>query len=592
LDTNGKPDLASFGVFEFGRFRLDAKERLLLKNGQPVSLAPKAFDILRILLENHGRVVSKDDLLNQVWRDTFVEEANVAWNIHALRRALGETAKAKFISTVPKVGFRFVAEVTPVTAAAKTDSATPRVVPGNGSEAFPSVAVLPFRNLDRDPDGEYFGDGLTEEVINSLANLQGLRVAARTSSFAFKGKDIDIRQIGQALGVTAVLEGSVRRSTTHLRITAQLINVADGCHIWSQAYARKADDIFKIQEEISHAIVEHMLAGFRISPPGLAAKRTTHVEAYNAFLLGRYFWNKRNGDGVRKSIDYFNACLKADPSYAPAYAGLADSYTTLGLYRILPPHVAFAKAKWAATHALEYDQQLAEPHAALGMVHVWYDWNWYDGDQAFRRCIAMNPNYATAHQWYALALPVMGRVDEAVSEMEKASRLEPLSLPIRSTLAWTYYLARQYDRAAAQARETIELDPQFLLARFYLGLILCRKSQFTEAAEQLELVVEGTRGLPITVSALAATLAAGGQRRRALAELQRLRDSSRGDYVSPYDLALVHSALGQIDAAFECLEQAYEERGWLNHLQTEPMFDELHADPRCSALLKRMGCDQ
>jgi len=270
---------------------------------------------------------------------------------------------------------------------------------------------------------------------------------------------------------------------------------------------------------------------------------------------------------------------------------LADSYTTLGLYRILPPHVAFAKAHWAATRALDIDDALAEAYTTIGIVHIWYGWKWYEGEQSFRQSIKLNPDYATAHQWYALSLPVMGRTPEGITEMEHACRLEPLSLGIRSTLAWTYYLARQYDRALIQAQETVDLDPQFLLARYYLGLIYIQSKRFDEAIEQLGLVAEGTHQLPITMSSLAQAYAAAGQRRKATQLLQRLKDLSHADYVSHYDFAIVHAGLGEIDDAFNSLEQAFDERGWLNHLHLDPMMDSLRGDPRFSAMLRRMGVE-
>ena len=573
-------------IFEFGEFQLNVRERLLLKAGQTVPLTPKAFQILLILIESHGHVVAKDDLLKKVWADTFVEESNVTWNVHALRRALGETEKVKFIATVPKVGFRFIAPVTEIAPAAPNEVSL--ALPEADS---PSIAVLPFRNLDHDPGSEYFGDGLTEEVINTLAHVKGLRVAARTSSFAFKSRDMDIREIGKTLGVTAVMEGSVRHSADHVRVTAQLINVADGYHMWSEAFDRKLDDIFKIQEEISQAIAEHMLTGMKITPrASFAIKHQTDISTYNAYLLGRYFWNKRYGDAVKKSIEYFQSCLKSDENYAPAYAGLADSYNLLGLYRMIPPSAAFAKASWAATRALEIDPGLAEPHTALGIVHIWYGWKWYEGEQAFKTSIKLNPSYATAHQWYALSLPVMDRTAEGILEMEHASRLEPLSLGIRSTLAWTYYVAREYDKAHRQAEQTVELDPMFLLARYYLGLISLQKGLFDRALEHLQFLVDHEPA-PITVSALAFAFASAGHRKKAVQLLHRLEGLSTERYVSHYDFALVHCGLGHMDDAFESLEKAFEERGWLNHLHLDPMLDNLRKDPRFTALVRRMGLE-
>ncbi len=587
-DFGPTQDKRSRRVFEFGDFRLDCADQLLLKRGDPVSLTPKAFQILLALVEQHGHVVPKTELLDKVWADTFVEESNVTWNIHSLRRALGETEATKFIVTVPRVGFRFVALVNEIDTTMEDRRRPLRREPVRAEG--PSVAVLPFRTLDREPGNEYFGDGLTEEVINALAQLKGLRVAARTSSFAFRGNDTDVRTIGELLGVTAVLDGSVRRSATHVRVTAQLINVADGYHLWSEAFDRKLEDIFKIQEEISRAIAEHMVADLRIpAQPGIAAKHAVGVDTYRSYLMGRYFWNKRNGDGIKKSIECYQECLKAHPDYALAHAGLADSYNALGLYRILPPHIAFAKASWAATRALEIDERLAEPYTALGIVHIWYEWNWQEGEMSFRRSLALNPEYATAHQYYALSLPVMGRLADGIDEMERATELEPLSLGIRATLAWTYYLARDYEKAFNQAQETLELDSGFLLARFYLGLICVQKALFDDAIAHLECVAAGTGGLPITLSALAFAFGASGKRRKARQVVQRLTEISREQYVSSYDFAVACSGLEELDAAFEHLARAAEERGWMNHLNLEPMLDNLRKDPRFFGLLRRIG---
>jgi serine/threonine protein kinase/Tfp pilus assembly protein PilF len=454
-----------------------------------------------------------------------------------------------------------------------------------------SIAVLPFADLSPQRDQEYFCDGLAEELINALAKLRGLKVTARTSAFASKGKDIDVREIGKQLGVGIVLEGSVRKAGARLRITAQLIDVTEGYHLWSERYDRNFEDIFAIQEEITLAIVDNL----RISLLGeekasLIKRYTQDPEAYNFYLQGRHFWFTRTVEGIQKGMQCFRQAIEKDPNYALAYSGIADCYSNLGFY-FLAPQDAFPKAMAAAKQALELDDTLAEAHTSMAFILDKHEWNWSAADMEFKKAMELNPNYANAHHWYALYLGAMDRWVESAAEAKKALDLEPLSAQFRMVLGVTFYQMRLYDKAVEELKKTIEMDPTFFPAHFFLGWWMYPEmAMFEQALAEAQKAIELTRGASITVAALGYAYAMAGRSEQARKVLGELDEFSKKTYVSPVAVAAIHARLGEIDKAFEYLEKAYETRDhWMDYLKVLHMLSPLQADPRFYGLLKKMN---
>jgi len=470
-------------------------------------------------------------------------------------------------------------------AAAPGVAASPRV---------PSLAVLPFTNMSADKENEYFCDGLSEELINALSHIRELRVVARTSAFAFKGREIDIREVGKKLNVGAVLEGSVRKSGQRLRITAQLINVEDGYHIWSGQFDRELKDIFDIQEEISLTIVDHLkLKLLKDEKEKILKRHTEDHEAYDYYLKGRYFWYRRYEKGMQRALQYFQQAIEKDPGYALPYMGIADAFASLGLFSFMPPPQAFSRAKTAAKKALEIDPELAEAYASLGWIALWHDWDLPAAERHFLKSIQMKPDYAPAHQWYGNCLACMGRFDEAVREGQKACELEPLE-PINPTqLGAELYLARRFDESIGKVRKVIESDPEFSIAYWIQSGNLLAKKMWGEAIATIQKFVELTSGSVIALSTLGFAYGSAGMKDEALKILERLDELSKDRYVGSYWRACVWLGLGEKNKALENLEKAYVEReSMMAQLKVWPMLDSLRSEPRFQALLKKMNLDK
>ncbi|MGB2768757.1 MAG: protein kinase [Candidatus Zixiibacteriota bacterium] len=468
------------------------------------------------------------------------------------------------------------------------------------TQALPSIAVLPFANLSADKEQEYFCDGMAEEIINALAQVEGLHVVARTSAFSFRDKKADVREIGRRLNVGAVLEGSVRKAGAKLRISAQLVNVADGYHLWSERYDRDIggsccpEDIFCIQDEISLAIVGKLkvklLGGEKTK---ILKRHTQDLDAYNLYLKGRYFWDKRTEESLNKSIECFNQAVEKDPEYALAHAGLADSYITLQDYSLLSPKPLLQKAKEAALKALEVDPTLAEAHNSLAQV-LFREWDWEGGESEHKRAIELNPNYASARHWYALLLTYAARFDEAIAEMKKAWELDPLSLIINRNLGLVLYFARRYDKAVEQLQRTLEMDPSFSLAHAALGQAYLQKSMYQEALVELQKESELRGGLDAVVEVWKGiALVKVGKRSEAYGILDDLLKRAKRAYVSPVLLACLYFALGEKDKGFERLDEAHRERdSRLLETKVLPEFDGVRSDPRFKELLKKVGLEK
>lgn len=458
----------------------------------------------------------------------------------------------------------------------------------------PSIAVLPFTNLSADKEQEYFCDGMAEEIINALTQVEGLHVVARTSAFFFRGKEIDIREIGRKLNVGAVLEGSVRKAGNRLRITAQLVNVADGYHLWSERYDREMEDVFAIQEEISLSIVDKLKGKLLKEEKVKLVKRyTDNPEAYNLYLKGRYFWNRRYEGGLQKAVECFQEAIDKDPLYALAYAGIADCYNQFGLWSFLHSKEAYPRAKVACAKALEIDDTLAEAYASLGWIKTFYDWDWAEAEKAFKRALELNPNYAAAHYFYGLYLGIMGNGVEAIAEAKKSVELDPLCLILNAVLGLSLYWWRQYDEAIEQLHKTLEMDPNFAIAHFYLGLSYAGKQRWKESIISFQEFVNLWPGSPIPVGYLGFAYGMSGQEDETLKMLDQLSKLSQQRYVSSLYKALVYAGLGKKNQAFEYLDKAYDEReSWMVTLKTAPFMDILRSDPRYEALIKKMGMEK
>ena len=600
--------------YDFGPFRLDLAERRLLRGARPVQLTIKAFETLLALVEGDGRVIGKDELIARVWPGAVVEEGSLNVNIYTLRRALGETqGGAKYIETVPRRGFRFVAQVRATSDASKTSKngrGAERTVAGNkrqpiaaapGSDhadgaramrarkVIDSLAVLPLVNAGHDAEMEYLSDGLTESIINSLSQLPQLRVMARSTVFRYKGRELDPQAVGRELGVRAVLTGRVIQLNENLIIRTELVDVADGWQLWGEQYNRNSADLLAVQEEISREISEKLRLKLSGEQKKRLAKRYTEsTAAYQTYLKGRFYWNKRTLEGLRRGVEYFQQAIRLDPDYALAYAGLADSHLLMGSveYGALHPKEALQSAKIATLEALRLDGTLAEAHASLGYVRL-FDWDWSEAEKEYRRAVELNPNYATAHHWYALYLTAMGRHAEAEASIKRAQGLDPLSLPIGVGVGWHFFLTRQYDRAIAEYQGALEMEPNFYMAHLWLGLAYAHKGMFAEALAEYLKATELSGGSPLTLAAQAHTYALLGERKRARGLLKELQKLSEERYVSPYYIAAVHTALGERDEAFAWLDLAYENRSeGMVWLKVDPTLDSLRSSPRFADLMR------
>ena len=458
----------------------------------------------------------------------------------------------------------------------------------------PSVAVLPFTNLSADKEQEYFCDGMAEEIINALTHVEDLRVVARTSAFSFRGKEIDIRDIGKKLSVGTVLEGSVRKAGNRLRITAQLVNVADGYHLWSEKYDRNMEDVFAIQDEISLAIVDKLkvkLLG--AEKADLMKHHTENKEAYTNYLKGLYFWNRRSEVGFNKALEYFQKAIEIDPLYALPYVGIADTFNIMGHFCFIHPGEAFSKAKTAVKKALEIDDRLGEAHASLAWIHVCSDWDWLSAEREYKRAVELNSNYATAHEWYALFLAGMERFDEAIAEVKQALELDPLSVMINAIVGVIFYFSRQYDEAIKYHRKAIEIDPNFVFAYIWQGLAYWEKGMNNEALVSLQKAVAVANDMTYALGHLGMIYALADQRDEAIKIIDQLSELSIKRYVSPLHIALVYVGLDEKDKVFEYFEKAYLEREpYLFYLKMSSIYDSLRSDPRFTALLKKMGLEK
>jgi TolB-like protein/DNA-binding winged helix-turn-helix (wHTH) protein/Tfp pilus assembly protein PilF len=620
-------------IYEFGPFRLDLAERALRRNNIPIALTPKAFEVLCLLVERRGHVLTKEEMMRQIWPDSFVDESNLAQHIFQLRKVLGDNGSGDaFIETVPRRGYRFTADVKRMESAADdqgpggraplgdTRARTRRktiwitaaaalialavcglafyVLPRPASHAGAGkimLAVLPFENLTGDPQQDYFSDGLTEEMIAQLGNLEPnhLAVIARTSAMQYKDTHKDAREIGVELGVDFIVEGSVRREGDRVRITAQLVRTKDQTHIWANSYDRNLHDILTLQNDVSSAIATEIRMSLTAQPGArLASASPSDPDAYEAYLEGRYFWNKRSEAGYLKAIEYFNQAIARDPNYARAYAGLADAYALLGALPLaeIPRSEAMAKAKAAALTALQLDDTLAEAHTSLAFVKMHYDWDWPGARTEFEHALELDPNYATAHEWYAIWFTAQGRTDQALAQLGFAQKDDPLSLVIRADTSEVLGYARRYDDSKREAQSALELDPTFMLAYISLADAQMDQKDYPAAIQNLQKGLVTYDRNTWLLSRLGVAYALAGNRNQSEEILQGLLKDvkNRGDLA--FNIAQIYAVLGDRDQTFTWLEKAFQYReGALILLGNRAEFEAVHQDPRYVDLMRRLG---
>src|SRR5437016_1741331 len=452
-----------------------------------------------------------------------------------------------------------------------------------------SIAVLPFENLSRDPDNAFFAEGVQDEILTRLAKVADLKVIARTSTQRFKSAPDDLQQIAKQLGVINILEGSVQKANDQVRVNVQLINALTDAHLWADTYDRKLTDIFAVESDIAKTIAETLQAKITGSEKSSIAKApTANSEAYELYLKGRFFWNKRTGEDLHKAIGYFEQAIAKDPDYALAYVGSADSYLLLSSYSNISPRESLPPARAALEKALALDDSLAEAHASFGLLDT-LELHLQQALVGYQRAIDLKPNYATAHHWLALGYATLGQFDPGIAEAKRAIELDPLSLIINADCSWIYFNARRFDEAEAQARKTLEMDSRFFLAHYYLGAVLQFKGQIAQAIPEYQTAFDLNHDL-YSLAMLGQAYARNGQKEEARKILTQLSEEAKSHYVAPYALALVQIPLGEKDRAIEELEQAYAkgETNYLFVIKTDPLLDDLRGQPRFDALVQNI----
>jgi len=661
----------------FGPFLLDPVAHDLLRDGESIPLTPKAFDILLVLVENHGRLLDKEELIKAVWPDTFVEEGNLYVMVSILRKIFKDHG---YIQTVPKHGYRFVGTVNvlPLGAcaghadviaaeagsvseaqagalAALPTPVVPSMVPSIAPVGMPgalrpaeladwraeithsgsrggwkfrvpmmmaataaavvlaaialsvlfwsrmsasaqalksgeirSLAVLPFENIGAQPGDEYLGLGMADALISKLGSTG--KIAARPTRAIQKYQNVsDPRSVGREQNVDAVLDGCIQRSGDRVRVTARLIRVADGMQMWADTFDEDFTNLFAVEDAVSARVVRSIRVELTGEQKERLAKRpTTNNDAYQAYLRGRYFWNERTGEGLKKGLDYFKHAIELDPTYAEAYAGIADSYAMLGLYTVMTPNEAFPKAKAAAIQALQLDSELAEAHATLAFVHFYYDWDGPAAEKEFAIALQEDPNYGMAHSWRGFNFAVMGKFSEAISEATLAQASDPLSAIIGTNAGWVYFLAGQSDKATQILTKVIEIDPNFPRAHFRLGNIYEGEGLYSRAIGEYEKAVQLSDGDTYYLASLGHAYAMAGRYAEAQNSLRHLEELSKKRYVSPYAIALIYVAMGKKDNGLDWLEKASLDRSTsMAYLRVDPVMNSLRSEPRFAVLVKQ-----
>jgi TolB-like protein/DNA-binding winged helix-turn-helix (wHTH) protein/Flp pilus assembly protein TadD len=624
----------------FGVFEVDLRTGELTKRGLRVRLQDQPFQVLATLLEKPGELVTREELRRRIWPSTVVDfDHGLNKAISKIREALGDSAEnSRFIETIGRRGYRFLADVAVFESSDKQLKTAPEALtlPGDAGPngftqigslktrsppslawllgfglalvlgaaflgvLFPrdhsspkirSLAVLPLENLSGDASQDYFAEGMTDDLITQLGQISALRVISRTSVMTYKSVRKALPEVARDLNVEAVVEGTVLRSGDRVRISAQLIQVPADKQLWAQIYEGDLSDTLALQNRVARAIVEQIEATLNQQErAALEKSNTVNPDAYEAYLKGRYFWNKRTGEGLQKAIDYFNRAIDKDPNYPQAYVGLADTYALAGdwEYGILSAQDAFSRAKAAATHALNLDDNLGEAHTSLAFAFDLYDWDWEAAENHYKRAIALNPGYATAHHWYAWHLMVMGRTAEGIAELRKAQSLDPLSLIISADLADALCIAHRYEESVQQSRKTLEMDPNFAVAHYQLGQAFQQMHMQSASIAELQKAVELSRGNTAFESNLAYAYAVSGRKEEAIRIAKDLESDQGRSSVADSNIAMIYVGLGNNDQAMIWLNKAYQAR-FNPSILLRPAFDPLRSNPGFQNLLSRIG---
>lgn len=607
---------------------LDLRRYELRRGSSVLKLEKIPMELLILLVERRDQLVGREEIIARLWgKDVFLDtEQGINTAIRKIRLTLGDDPNdPRFLQTIVGKGYRFVGPITVIPGTAPAP-ATAEEQPRRPTTAlrwklvtfaavfmlasaavvafkyfdwirwFPrppvhSIAVLPLKNLSGNPADEYFADGMTDELITNLAKISALRVTSYTSVSKYKTTSQPLPQVAQELQVDGIIEGSVLRSGDQVRITAQLIYAPRDQHLWAEEYQRYVRDVLYLQREVARDIAEQVRVTLTPNEQKrLATAGAVDPVAYESYLRGRSFWNQRSEASLLKAIDQFNKAIEADPGYAPAYSGLADCYTTLGYLSYLDPLDAFPRARDAATKALELDPSLAEAHTSLAYFNLYHAWNWAEAENEFKKAIALNPNYATAHDWYSYYLMAMGRFDDAWKEVNRAHELDPLSVTISTDIGFNYYYRRSYDEAINQLRGTLSVSPKFPLAHLWLGRAYQQKKMYSEAIDEFNKTDAALPGWVVTIAGMGHAYGEWGHQAEAKQVLARLNEIAREKYVTPYGVALVYAGLGDKDQAFAWLNKAVAGRShWLVWLNRDPRWDRIRSDPRFDDLQKRVG---
>lgn len=564
-------------IVRFGTFEVDLESRELRKHGMHVRLEEKPFRVLALLLEQPGRVVTRRTLREKLWPNTHVGyDQNLNTAVNKLRELLGDSAQSsRFIQTLPRLGYRFIA---PVSLPARSSSLVVKKM----------LAVLPFENLAADPEQDYFADGLTEEMISHLGQLDPRRlgVIARTSAIQYKNTKKSIAEIASELKVSYVLEGSVRCEGNGARITAQLIEALDQTHLWSGSYDRDLRDILSVQADVAREIGRAL--SLELLPEAPAPAPQFDPTAHESYLRGRFHFGQRTEEGLKKAIASFETALSIEKNCARSYSGIADSCGLLSWFGALPPQTAGPRASAAAKRAIDIDASLSECHASLGLVHFWYDWNWESAEEEFLRAIELNPSYTSAYQWYAAFLNTQGRFAEAQAAQKSARELDPFSLILNVNVADPLFFSRQYERAALQLLTLLEHEPRFFPAQFQLGRVYVQMEKYSEAIAAFERAAQFSRQQE-ALPALAHAYALAGKALEARAILEQMKNDRSGRYVASPMIARIYLGLAEFEAALDWLHKGLDERSyWMVFLKTDPVYDPIRSHPRFVELLKLM----
>jgi TolB-like protein/DNA-binding winged helix-turn-helix (wHTH) protein/Flp pilus assembly protein TadD len=624
---------------KFGCFEADLRSAELTKQGKRIMLQEQPFRLLAMLIERRGELVTREEVRQKLWPNTIVDfDHGLNKAISKIRDALGDSAeKPRFIETVARRGYRFLADVRDTTQQER-QAAAPRLLSpvdqGFGRDAgqtvgfrvsrrrpvlswllsaaavallllsawmvshrqhavanIRSIAVLPLTNLSGDAAQEYFADGMTDELIAQLGQINALRVISRTSAMAYKNTRKSLADVARELDVQAVVEGSVLRVGDRVRITAQLIRVPADEHLWAHSYEGSFPDTLVLQGEVSQAIARQIFATVSPRDQGTLRKaKTVNAEAYEAYLKGRYFWNKRDAAGLKKAIEYFQRAIAVDPGYAQAYSGLADAYALAGgwEYGVLTPQEAAPRAREAASRAVYLDPALSEGHTSLAFALDVSSWDWNGAEREFRRALELNPGYATAHHWYGYHLMLVGRDNEGIAELKRAESLDPLSLIISAGVADVLFIAHRFDEAMRQLQKTLDMDPNFAMAHYQRGQVLVQQHKLDAAISEFERAIELAGPSPAFDANLANAYAASGRTadaRRTAADLAHLPEQSGS---LDANIALIYVGLGDTDQAMRWLDKAYQAQ-FEPIMLVRPQFDPLRTDPRFQALMSRLG---